>query len=289
MVNAYTVIPVNNNETLRQHREAIFALFTLCFGHKIDPKLWDWAYQNNPCGDAYVHLAYKNKALVGHYAMIPQHYYNHTQQHTVALSMTTMVHPAHRRAGLFQTLAEASYAQASEDGVLAVLGFPNSKSTPGFKKRLQWQCSDDYQIVKTKTKVQEGADQFLTINPNEFCKRFQSHDKRFMLNLSQKDLLAWRLSKPGVNYMLLEGEQQTLFIVKPYLDTLDVVFASTPNIPSGLLSFAKKQGYSALMSFSGNQGPQMENGDGVQYRFGYRTFQKNNISFSPQLIMSDVF
>lgn len=289
MDKAYTIIAIHDTQTLLQHRTAILDLFALCFGSDMDPDLWDWAYQDNPCGDAYVQLAYKGDELVGHYAMIPQYYGNRTQQQTVALSMTTMVHPGHRRAGLFQTLAEACYAQATGDGVFAVLGFPNSKSTPGFKKRLHWHCNDDYQIIKTKTSKQDGADQFHKINLDEFCERYQAHDRDYMLDLNQKELLSWRLSKPDTDYLLLQGEQQTLFIVKPFAETLDVVFASTPAIPVGLRSYAEQHGYTALVSFSTETDSHTDYIEGTQYRFGYRGFQNSDIHFSPQLIMSDVF
>ncbi len=285
----YTIVAVNDTQILLQYRTAILDLFALCFGNEIDPDLWDWAYQKNPCGDAYVQLAYKGDELVGHYAMIPQYYCNHTQQQTVALSMTTMVHPGHRRAGLFKILAEACYEQATRDGLFAVLGFPNSKSTPGFKKRLQWQCNDDYQIIKTKTSKQDSADQVYKITLDEFCERYQAHYRYFMLDLNQKELLFWRLSKPDTEYLLLEGEQRALFIVKPYADTLDVVFASTPVIPPVLHAYAEKKGFSALLAFSEESDSQTDNIESTQYRFGYRGFHNSDIRFSPQLIMSDVF
>lgn len=285
----YTIIAINDTQTLLQYRAAILDLFALCFDNEMDPDLWDWAYQNNPCGDAYVQLAYNGDEIVGHYAMIPQYYRNNTQQQMVALSMTTMVHPSHRRAGLFQTLAGACYEKATRDGLFAVLGFPNSKSTPGFKKRLQWQCNDDYQIIKIKTIKQDSDDQFQIITPDEFCDCYQANGRNYMLDLNQKELLLWRLSKPGTDYLLLQGEQQTLFIVKPYAETLDVVFASTPVIPEGLRSYAENHGYTALVSFSTETDSQTDYIEGTQYRFGYRGFQNSDIHFSPQLIMSDVF
>ena len=285
----YNLIAVNDTPTLLQHRDAILELFGLCFNGEMNPDLWDWAYQKNPCGDAYVHLAYNDDELVGHYAMIPQFYCNKSQRVTIALSMTTMVHPGHRRAGLFQILAEACYEQASQNGLFAVLGFPNSKSTPGFKKRLQWQCNDDYQIIKTENHKQDDAEQLHEISLDEFCERYQAHEKYFMLDLNQKDLLAWRLSKPDTDYLLLEGDQQTLFIVKSYADTLDVVFASTPIIPPALHAYAEKQDYSALVTFTKESDSQTDNIEGTQYRFGYRGLRNNDVSFSPQLIMSDVF
>ncbi len=291
MDKAYSFVAIHDNKTLLQHRDAILELFAQCFGHEMDPRLWAWAYQENPDGDAYVQLAYQGNELVGHYAMIPQKYCNHTQTFTVALSMTTMVHPAHRRARLFNTLAEEAYSQATHDGVLAVVGFPNSKSAPGFKKRLQWHCSDDYQIVKSDIVAEKKTAPCKAISQTEFRASFRTRDEHLLPDLTQEDVLNWRLSKPGAEYLLLAGDKkEELYIVKPYGDILDVVFSSHPELSQGLQSFAKNHGHSSLVSFSRlNDAVHAGISETTQYRFGFRNFQTTDIRFTPQLIMSDVF
>jgi Acetyltransferase (GNAT) domain len=290
MDSTYSIIAANDKESLRQHQGAILKLFALCFGHEMDPELWEWAYQRNPCGDAYVQLAYKDKELVGHYAMIPQYYCDNHQKLTMTLSMTTMVHPAHRRAGLFNKLAEECYALATENDVQAVLGFPNSKSAPGFRKRLQWQCNDDFHIVKTRVTAQDTVPACEIIPSSEFRQRFQALNGHLMLDLGQEELLNWRLSKPGADYSLLGDEQGALFIVKPYADTLDLIFSSIAEPTEELHAFAQKQGHTALVSFTSNDDTDGSNElETTQYRFGYRPFQKADFNFLPQLIMSDVF
>lgn len=290
MHSAYTIVAINDDKTLLLHRDAILELFALCFGHSMSPDLWTWAYQKNPSGSAYVHLAYKGKELVGHYAMIPQQYCNNAQPFIVTLSMTTMVHPAHRRAGLFNILAEGTYAHAKKSGVQAVIGFPNSKSAPGFKKRLQWACDDHYHIVKTDVIAQNKSSLFRDISKQAFQKNFQCNDKSLLPDFSQAAVLNWRLSKPGTDYTLLTGEKGELLIVKPYADILDVVYSNTLGLPPGLHDFAQAHGHSSLVTFSNTRdAAHSDNSETTQYRFGFRNFQPNSLAFSPQLIMSDVF
>ncbi len=290
MDNDYSIIAANDRETLLRHREAILDLFSLCFGREMDPALWEWAYQRNPCGDARVHLAYAETALTGHYAMIPQRYREGHRQLTLALSMTTMVHPKHRRAGLFNRLAEACYAEATHDGVQAVLGFPNNKSAPGFRKRLQWRCHDDYRMVKTSVEDVESTSPCRVIDYTEFMQRFRDTCDRLMLDLGEEKLLAWRLSKPGVEYTLLADDADGLFIVKIHEDALDVVFSSVPDPVNQLGPFARSHGCTALVCFEdADRGPHLCEQETIQYRFGYRPLQQTDVTFRPQLIMSDVF
>lgn len=290
MSDPYSIIAVNDKEMLNQYKNDILALFELCFDQTMGVALWEWAYQQNPCGNAYVQLAYCNDALVGHYAMIPQRYCDSHQRYSLALSMTTMVHPAHRRAGIFNRLAKDCYAQAVSDGVQAVVGFPNNRSTPGFVKRLQWQCHDEYRIIKTTAIDHRESAGCEIIHTEDFLTAFRPPHDHVMLALDEHAVLDWRLSKPDNDYVLLRNKTGMLAIVKPYGSTLDVVFFDADRIIPDIQTYALQHGFTGVTLFSAGreQEPTMVS-DITQYRFGYRHFRSDGPVFLPQLIMSDVF
>ena len=64
------------------------------------------------------------------------------------VSMTTMVDMAYRKYGIFVDQANEVYEKANELGYKFVCGFPNKKSAPGFKKRLEWTLDEDLIVTK---------------------------------------------------------------------------------------------------------------------------------------------
>lgn len=289
MNSMYRVCSIHDTQTLVPHREHIRKLFLSCFGKSFDPALWAWAYCDNPCGPAYVHLAYAGEELVAHYAMIPLRYIGAGCRVVAALSMTTMVHPSHRKSGLFRDLAEATYQQGSADGVSAVVGFPNSNSIPGFRKRLNWKINEQLGIASLPVTSQTTSNipTVESISAADFRTAFRSPTKAMTLDLSDPAILEWRLGKPGARYQLLRAPD-TLFIVKPFGNTLDVVYHSRLDARDieMLSDYASRHGFLALTVFKkiGEQSSQM-----TPYRFGFRIFRSKKLEFEPQLILSDVF
>jgi len=289
MDSEYRILLVHDTRKLVAHRERILGLFTISFGIPLDPAIWTWAYCNNPCGPAYVYLAYSGEELVAHYAMIPLYYIGAGIRVRVALSMTTMVHPSHRKSGLFRELAEMSYRQGAADGVSAVVGFPNKASEPGFRKRLSWEIDQQLGIVALAVESSTTA-AILAVNSiseADFSAAFRAPAGAVFLDLSDPIILSWRVSKPGVQYRLLQTDE-AIFIVKPFGIVLDVVYHSrldTRDLEM-LGAYASTNGFSTLSVF---RAVDEKSSQATPYRFGFRYFLAGMPPFEPQLILSDVF
>ncbi len=186
---------IASKDQLLQHRENIEALFFESFGQRSLGKVWDWAYLDNPAGEPFVTLCYEGERLVGHYAIVPMPLAEGGQRLNTYVSMTTMVAESHRKFGLFTTLAQATYQAAREAGAAFVFGFPNAQSTPGFRKRLEWQLPEP-DLVATVNKERLLA----LAATGYFDKR-----GRLSLDLGEARLRAWRLARPGGRYQWQDG------------------------------------------------------------------------------------
>jgi hypothetical protein len=71
------------------------------------------------------------------YGLVPCHFSINNEKFLAAQSVDTMTHHNHRKKGLFQLLAEKTYALARSEGIQFIFGFPNQNSYPGFVK-LNW-------------------------------------------------------------------------------------------------------------------------------------------------------
>src|SRR4030042_4752234 len=82
----------------------ILLLRNLVFGEverdKLNPRFWRWQIQENPDGNAWIHLAEDGNRIVGHLADLPKRF---SVQGKVVLGTLThdmMVHPDYRRRGI---------------------------------------------------------------------------------------------------------------------------------------------------------------------------------------------
>lgn len=189
------IISTISKTDLLQHRDAIERLFFSSFGHRTLGEVWNWAYQRNPNGEPIVTLCYDKDELVGHYAIVPMPLSSAQDRKNSYISMTTMVAESHRKFGLFTQLAQANYALAKDLGVDFVFGFPNSQSTPGFRKRLNWQLPEsDYVATVSKKELLTLADAGR-----------MDRGSRMALDLKDPVLREWRLSRPGADYSFENG------------------------------------------------------------------------------------
>jgi len=198
-------------------------LFYSCFGQRTIGSVWDWAYLDNPSGDPVVTVCYEGDQLVGHYAIVPMPLSNGSVRKNSYISMTTMISETHRKYGLFTQLAQECYRIAEGIGVDCVFGFPNSQSTPGFRKRLNWSLPD--------------TDYVATIDKETLLKASQDghFDKTglFSLELSNPIVRSWRLSRPGASYTFDDG-----LALKLHEDCIDLLWwdsaASLGELPDGI-------------------------------------------------------
>lgn len=268
-------IDINNTAELAPYFNSISELFLECFNKKLDRKLWDWAYINNPSGTAIVSLAIVGKKVVGHYAAIPLPLENATQKMSGYLSMTTMVSSSFRRHKLFQVLAERVFDKINLVNIPSIIfGFPNNNSVPGFKKRLDWTISEEYKIVELTKETQQQCSELLE---NKIS------NNSFSLNLNEPKLKQWRLNKPnqewsisnGIGLKLFDGGSDLMYL-ESSLSIKNLVVEDKVNI---ILPIGDSTEFSDIeIAFP--------------YRFGYRLFNCESIKspeFFVQMCMSDVF
>ena len=247
-------------------RQDVVELFYVCFSENLDQSIWEWAYLKNPIGNPIIAVALDERKVVGHYAMIPMPFIQDGVHYVGYLSLTTMVHPNYRKFGLFLELASLAYSRAMPETF--VYGFPNSNSAPGFKKRLEWEISDNYQIA--------------TVNFENLNKSVSSSSGRTQgqLDLSNNEFRKWRLSKPGANYYSNKN-----LIYKEYNEEIDIL-AEDEN---GLEIF---RGSSRSFNLLTKNPSIISTSSSIkEYKFGYRNFNsKINLELiHPNLLMSDVF
>ena len=247
-------------------RSGIAELFKICFGETLDRQLWEWAYLRNPTGRPIIVVALVNGNVIGHYAMIPIPFIQENLQYLGYLSMTTMVHPDYRKYGLFQELASIAYSHALPKTF--VYGFPNPNSTPGFKKRLEWEISDKFHIATVNSK-----------NLMNYLSRIPATSQG-SLNFSDNKFIDWRLSKPGAKYYV-----QGKLIYKEYNDEIDLL---TTDQVSAQVFMGSKKSFNLLSSDESLMNDAIAT---KKYQFGYRNFNSSiNLSLlNPNLLMSDVF
>ncbi len=262
----FTKIMIKDKSELLKYKEQIFKLFEHSFDDTIDEKLWNWAYMKNPNGNPIVSLYFDKDKLVGHYAVIPIKLLDENQKNiNGVLSMTTMVDRSYRKYGIFITQANEVYEESKELGYKFVFGFPNKKSAPGFKKRLDWILEENLYVAK--------------LNRNELISlTSQNSSGKISFNNLDINNFEWRLNKPNQTYT-----QNKTNILKKFDNELDIVFDS-----GDYSSLDSDEEYNILLDRDLDKFIDKKEFD---YIFGYRLFDETlkTIDFKKDLILSDVF
>ncbi|MDS1369865.1 GNAT family N-acetyltransferase [Aliarcobacter butzleri] len=261
----FNKIVINDKNELLKYKSQILELFEHSFGNKMDEKLWNWAYVDNPNGNPIVSLYFDNKKLVGHYAVIPMKFIYNQKNIDAVLSMTTMVDLAYRKYGIFIEQANEVYEKATELGYKFVCGFPNKKSAPGFKKRLNWTLEEDLYVANFSYDELQQIEKSIYSNIISF-------------NTQDKENLEWRLNKPNQNYFKKDNN-----IIKDFDGNFDIVYNSF-----NFFNLEKDKKYNLLLKHNLDKYLDKKEFD---YIFGYRLFDTSleGIEFKKDLIMSDVF
>ncbi len=263
-------IMINDKNELLQYKEQIFELFSNCFSQDIDEDLWYWEYIENPNGNPIISLYFYDNKLVGHYSVIPIKLIMEKNKSILgALSMTTMVDISYRKYGIFIDQANEVYEKSIELGYKFVFGFPNKKSAPGFKKRLDWILEENLYVAKlTKNEL-------LILSS-------QNNSDKIGFNSLDIDNLEWRLNKPNQKY--IKNDKNILKQFNNEFDNeFDIVFDS-----DNYSSLDSDKKYNILLDRDLDKFIDKKEFD---YIFGYRLFDDNlkNINFKKDLILSDVF
>ncbi len=220
---------------------------------------------NNPNGNPIISLYFDGEKLVGHYAVIPISFIYKNKSLNGLLSMTTMVDIAYRKYGVFIDQANEVYSKANELGYKFVCGFPNKKSAPGFKKRLNWILEEDLYVAKLTYEELQNIDKNTAFDTISY-------------NTKEKENMKWRLSKPNQEYTKKNNN-----ILKKFNNSYDIVFNG---VDFSMLD--ENSQYNILLE--GNQDKHVDKKE-FDYIFGYRLFDTSleGIEFKKDLIISDVF
>lgn len=258
-------IMINDKNELIKYKTQILELFEHSFGSKMDEKLWYWAYIDNPNGNPIVSLYFDGSKLVGHYAVIPINFIHNQKNIDAVLSMTTMVDLFYRKYGIFIEQANEVYDKANELGYKFVCGFPNKKSAPGFKKRLNWILEEDLYVANFSYNELQQIEKRSYLNAISF-------------NTQDKENIEWRLSKPNQNYFKKNNN-----ILKEFEGNFDIVFNGFD-----FSNLDKDKKYNLLLDHSLDKHLDKKEFD---YIFGYRLFDTSleGVEFKKDLLMSDVF
>ena len=257
-------IMINDKNELLKYKTQILELFEHSFGSKMDEKLWYWAYISNPNGNPIVSLYFDGSKLVGHYAVIPINFIHNQKNIYAVLSMTTMVDLFYRKYGIFIEQANEVYDKANELGYKFVCGFPNKKSAPGFKKRLNWILEEDLYVANFSYNELQQIEKRSYLNAISF-------------NTQDKANIEWRLSKPNQNYFKKNN------ILKEFEGNFDIVFNGFD-----FSNLDRDKKYNLLLDHSLDKHLDKKEFD---YIFGYRLFDTSleGVEFKKDLLMSDVF
>lgn len=258
-------IMIDAKEELLKYKIQIFELFKNSFNSNIDEKLWQWAYIDNPNGNPIVSLYFDGKKLVGHYAVVPMGFIYNQKPLNAVLSMTTMVNLSYRKYGIFVDQANEVYEKAKELGYKFVCGFPNKKSVPGFKKRLDWTLEEDLYVAKFTYDELQEIEKKTYLNSISF-------------NTQDKKNIEWRLNKPNKEYVSKNNN-----ILKKFDENFDIVFNG---LDYSMLD--KNSEYNLLLDHELDKHLDKKQFD---YIFGYRLFDTSlaGIKFKKDLLISDVF
>lgn len=123
----------------RGDEHGIVALFRSVFGAQRTLERWRWQFVEQPQGGGWITLAERDGELVAQYCMMRNDLSLVGRRVAAAQSCDTMVRGDQRGQGWFVRLARENYQQAADDGVKAVIGFPNRSSFPGFAGSLDWE------------------------------------------------------------------------------------------------------------------------------------------------------
>lgn len=261
---------ISNKEELIRYEEEIISLFKICYNSDLDRTVWDWAYIQNPMGDPLVSLCFSEGRLVGHYAVVPHNLIRKERLLHAFLSMTTMVDPSYRKFGLFVEQAQQVYGLAKKEGVDLVFGFPNAKSTPGFRKRLNWILDAPDFVAAVTLKELSSSSSFKEILHDQDMVRVDRCDEEY---------LEWRLSKPGAGYC-----DAGAIITKRYQAMEDIVFCERIDLKDD----GDTERYNILLDASVED---LKPKQVFEYQFGYLplTSRALDLRFKKDLILSDVF
>ncbi|UCF08688.1 MAG: GNAT family N-acetyltransferase [Thermoplasmata archaeon] len=131
--------------TVRTYKEGdeqeIINVLTAAFDGWRGLDYWNWMFKSNADGfyKDLILLADDNGKFAGHYTIIPARMKIGDEIILGSQSVATATHPDYRRQGIFERLANKTYANAAKLGINVTYGFAKvGPSYHGFVKKLDW-------------------------------------------------------------------------------------------------------------------------------------------------------
>lgn len=113
-------------------REGILALYRTVFGGDPSPEWFAWKYENNPyAADVPIVVATIDGTVVGCRAFFALEMAVEGESHLALQPCDTMVHPDHRRRGLFVRMNRLAVERYADRPPAFCFNFPNDSSKPG--------------------------------------------------------------------------------------------------------------------------------------------------------------
>ena len=120
-------------------RDDFVSLFADVFGGEASMEWFEWKYEENPYTDGVeMFVAEHDGDLVGARPFFPLEMSIGGDRHLGFPLADTMVHPEHRRQGLFTRMNNAAIERHEDSDVTYFFNFPNHNSRPGYLK-LGWE------------------------------------------------------------------------------------------------------------------------------------------------------
>jgi len=121
----------------KEKKEELIRLFKISFCHSISPEFWDWKYIQNPwvSDNSEVVVTMNNGEIVGARPFLSFEMWIKDEKVKVAQPCDTMVHPKHRRKGIFSRMNQFTIEYLKKNGYAFFYNFPGSMSLPGYLKQ----------------------------------------------------------------------------------------------------------------------------------------------------------
>jgi len=120
-------------------REQMCDLFLRVFNKNMTKDTFDRKFFHTPRGHSYHGLMLHEEAIVGAMSAVPGRYKFFDEERIFALSVDTMIDPAHRGGGHVLKMADLVHQGLVQDGVPFIFGFPNERFYPIQKRLLRYE------------------------------------------------------------------------------------------------------------------------------------------------------
>ena len=183
----------------------------------------EWHYHKNPAGSACIGYILEESKQITNYALIPKILKNNQGKKVkLGVGVDLAVSPNSRGKGLFRETIESSYKAGTNGNLDGILGVANSQSSPRMTQAMGWRKlpSLDFRLLipsrsKNRLKTFRMEPDLIEKSETEGFFDVETFTNSFGFSpLWDKELLKWRLSRPGGNYYLHASDSAILITTR---------------------------------------------------------------------------